>query len=111
MQRGLLRRMAPNNINQSVDLETVLLRGEHKRCDLLGELVVVIEPAALLFGQLAADLVVLGMLDDRLGDVLVAEVDRRQQRLIDLSPVHVIQQVPHRLQYYNAILVQLFFDV
>ena len=94
-----------------MDLEAVLLGGEDERCNLFRELTVVVKPAALLLEassllrQLAADLVILGMLDDRLGDLLVAEVDCSQQRLVHLPTINVIQQEPHRLRHYNTPLL------
>ena len=42
--------------------------------------------------QLLTDLVVLGMLDNQLGDLFISQVDRRQQSLIDAALVDVIQQ-------------------
>ena len=92
----------------TADLEAVLLGGEDKRCDFFGELIVIVEPAALLeaaslLRHLEADLVVFGMFDDRLGDLLIADVDCCQQRLIHLPPVNVVQQEPHRLRYHIAV--------
>jgi len=68
----------------------------------VGKRAALLEVASLL-RQLVADLVVLGMFDYRLGDVFVAEVDCRQQRLVDLPAVHVIQQESHRLRRCNTL--------
>ena len=85
------------------DFETVLLRGQDERSDLFRELIVIVELVLIEEGlalllQIAADLLVLGVFDDDLGDLLVSKVDRRQQRLIDATSVDEIQKEANRLR-------------
>jgi hypothetical protein len=81
-------------------LESVLLCCQYQRRDLLGELAVVADDRVVTTEErrssvtleLLTYLVVLRMFNDQFGDLLVAEVDRRQQCLIDASLIDVVQQ-------------------
>lgn len=86
-----------------------MLRCEYQWSDLLGELTVVThdrivateERRSPVTFQLLTDVVVFLMFDDQLRNLLVAEVDCRQQRLIDASLVDVIQQKSDGLSRTN----------
>jgi hypothetical protein len=89
-------------LQRKTNLESVLLGGQDQRRDLLRELIVVIEfvlieerlPVPL---QVGADLLVLGMFDNQLGNFLVAEINGGQQRLVHTTSIDIVEQELDRL--------------
>ena len=99
---GLRDRLSPQQ-QQLHDLELVPLSGQDERRDvgaegrvLAGGCVEVVRlPEALVL--LLVDVLVLGVFEDRLGDLLVTRADGLKQRLVDGGQVAAVQQQLHHL--------------
>ena len=99
---GLRDRLSSQQ-QQLHDLELVPLSGQDERRDVGaegrvlagGRVEVVRLPEALVL--LLVDVLVLGVFEDRLGDLLVARADGLKQRLVDGGQVAAVQQQLHHL--------------